>query len=336
VAKKSIGGNLPVRFMLASADRVYHQLADDNEALYDCLQIIGETVSRSSKEDLEPLGSAFHTFILKIFNHRFEFWKSQSHEDLKKVEKAALRVYMLFVPKVSESVFKPFFYKFHDWAFVSEGDRTLRAAIFYAFTNQLAETLQSLFTAFASPYIVNNCLQDLDRHHALKAAEKFADAELASCVVSDILRTLSKSFLYDVNSSFATKDRVSLLTNPIVDQITNDDLGSNLAYEERMNDVACCLKFMVRATSENLAVRDLHYKLMLKTRENSPKIRYSALRVMHQLVLSMNEEYLSLLPEAVPFLAELHEDDSDEISNLLKVVFNDIEQIVGEPIANYF
>lgn len=57
---------------------------------------------------------------------------------------------------------------------------------------------------------------------------------------------------------------------------------------------------------------------------------------MHQLVLSMNEEYLSLLPEAVPFLAELHEDDSDEISNLLKVVFNDIEQIVGEPIANYF
>lgn len=50
----------------------------------------------------------------------------------------------------------------------------------------------------------------------------------------------------------------------------------------------------------------------------------------------MNEEYLSLLQEAVPFLAELHEDDSDDIGKLLKVVFNDVEQIVGEPIANYF
>lgn len=44
---------------------------------------------------------------------------------------------------------------------------------------------------------------------------------------------------------------------------------------------------------------------------------------------------MSLLPEAVPFLSELHEDDSDDIQNLLKVIFSHVEQVVGEPISNY-
>lgn len=50
----------------------------------------------------------------------------------------------------------------------------------------------------------------------------------------------------------------------------------------------------------------------------------------------MSEEYMSLLPEAVPFLAELYEDDADDIKELLRKVFQDVEQIIGEPITNFF
>lgn len=64
--------------------------------------------------------------------------------------------------------------------------------------------------------------------------------------------------------------------------------------------------------------------------------RLHALRVLHELILSMSEEYMSLLPEAVPFLAELYEDDCDDIKSRLRIVFSDVEQIIGEPITNFF
>lgn len=62
----------------------------------------------------------------------------------------------------------------------------------------------------------------------------------------------------------------------------------------------------------------------------------SALQILHQLILTMNEEYLPLLPEAIPFFAELFEEDGDDIQKMLHVLFNDAEQICGEPITKYF
>lgn len=50
----------------------------------------------------------------------------------------------------------------------------------------------------------------------------------------------------------------------------------------------------------------------------------------------MTEEYTPYIPEAIPFLAELHEDDSEIIQKLLLTVFSDIEKIFGEPISSYF
>ena len=45
---------------------------------------------------------------------------------------------------------------------------------------------------------------------------------------------------------------------------------------------------------------------------------------------------MALLPEAVPILAELYEDDAEDVQRLLKHIFSDVEQIVGEPITNFF
>lgn len=143
-------------------------------------------------------------------------------------------------------------------------------------------------------------------------------------------------------------------------QLTNE-LGDNDMYVERIDEgVAKCVKHIVKASTDNLTVRDVHHKLLLQTRENTSKVsrsikritlygakfvtfsldalqvRFHALRVLHELILSMNEEYMSLLPEAVPFLAELYEDDADDIKDLLRKVFSDVEQIIGEPITNFF
>lgn len=64
-------------------------------------------------------------------------------------------------------------------------------------------------------------------------------------------------------------------------------------------------------------------------------MRLYALKALQLIILESNEEYLSLLPETMQFIAELNEDDSVEVEKLVHVIVDDLEQILGEPISKY-
>jgi U3 small nucleolar RNA-associated protein 10 len=57
--------------------------------------------------------------------------------------------------------------------------------------------------------------------------------------------------------------------------------------------------------------------------------------MLDRLILVSGEEYLPLIPETIPFIAELSEDDSNDVEDLVKTVVTDLEQILGEPISKY-
>lgn len=64
-------------------------------------------------------------------------------------------------------------------------------------------------------------------------------------------------------------------------------------------------------------------------------MRLYALKALQLIILESNEEYLPLLPETMQFIAELNEDDSNEVEKLVHVIVDDLEQILGEPISKY-
>lgn len=57
--------------------------------------------------------------------------------------------------------------------------------------------------------------------------------------------------------------------------------------------------------------------------------------MLHRLILTCSEDYLSFIPEAIPFIAELSEDESESVEAHVKRLIVDIEQLVGEPINKY-
>jgi U3 small nucleolar RNA-associated protein 10 len=57
--------------------------------------------------------------------------------------------------------------------------------------------------------------------------------------------------------------------------------------------------------------------------------------MLDRLILVSGEEYLPLIPETIPFIAELSEDDSNDVEDVVKTVITDLEQILGEPISKY-
>lgn len=83
----------------------------------------------------------------------------------------------------------------------------------------MADVLQSLFCAFAAPYIHSNCILQLDRFNSSKNALEGESLEVAHAVITHVLGTLSKCFLYDINGIYATKTRVEQLTDSVIDQV---------------------------------------------------------------------------------------------------------------------
>ncbi|CAB4019679.1 HEAT repeat-containing 1-like, partial [Paramuricea clavata] len=65
-------------------------------------------------------------------------------------------------------------------------------------------------------------------------------------------------------------------------------------------------------------------------------VRLAALKVVQELNHKLGEEYLALLPEIVPFLAELMEDESFEVEQKCQQVISEMEEVLGESLKKYF
>ena len=81
--------------------------------------------------------------------------------------------------------------------------------------------------------------------------------------------------------------------------------------------------------------RTLNTALLLRTRHSSPHVRFAALRCAAALYVRLGLPYLALLPETVPFVAELMEDDNIEVERVCQALIRHIETISGESMENY-
>ena len=55
------------------------------------------------------------------------------------------------------------------------------------------------------------------------------------------------------------------------------------------------------------------------------QVRYAAVNVIHELATRLGDEYMSLLPETIPFLAELMEGSNNfSIHNLIIIIIIDV------------
>lgn len=101
-----------------------------------------------------------------------------------------------------------------------------------------------------------------------------------------------------------------MLTAHVSSQLENR-LGGEERFQERVTKylVPCIAQFSV-AMADDSMWKPLNYQILLKTRDSSPKVRFAALITVLALAEKLRENYIVLLPESIPFLAELMEGKS--------------------------
>nr|XP_010305092.1 PREDICTED: HEAT repeat-containing protein 1 [Balearica regulorum gibbericeps] len=306
--KTILATRLSPRILLPAITKCYSEVANTRKnCLGPLMNILKEHIAGMEKEHLISHQSELTAFFMKALDFRMEHAQDDL-EEVSKTEAYIIDCLISMVMKLSEASFRPLFFKLFDW---SKTESTLkdRLLTFHRIADCIADKLKGLFTLFAG-HLVKPFAETLNQVNISKTDEAFFDSENStekSCLLLQFtMDCLHKLFLFDTQK-FLSKERAETLMMPLVDQLENT-LGGDEKFQERL----------------------------LKMRHASPKVRFAALLALVEVAQKLKENYLVLLPESIPFLAELMEDECEEVEQQCQKTIHQLEVILGEPLQSYF
>jgi len=106
----------------------------------------------------------------------------------------------------------------------------------------------------------------------------------------------------------------------------------------RATTIIACLSQMAMASGMNNGEsrwRPLHHAVLMATRSNHADSRCTALETLMAICHTLQEEYLVLVPEALPFLSELLEDEDGRVERRAVEALNVLSDKSGEDLQQY-
>ncbi|OAD58590.1 HEAT repeat-containing protein 1 [Eufriesea mexicana] len=340
---------IPLRVLLPAVNRTYTTLLAKQayQRIPALMSVLAESFSNVQPSDLSATIPDLGTFFLKVLQFREDIFNSDdameidesklTMDDVVIVEESASKSLVALVLKLSEATFRPFYYKFYDWA-ARNPQHKQRNITFYRLSANIAECLKSLFVLFAGHFLQHaavllssNNPAIMEESQEMTLVEESSQIEL----VESILLTLYRVFSYDAHN-FVNQERFEILAQPIVDQLENT-IGSTKDYEKRANElVVPCIAAFASAIPDDSLHKQLVYQTLLKTRHTKPYVRSAALSAVVEIVRKLGEDFMPLLPETIPFLAELLEDEDEATEKCAQNAVRTLEEILGEPLQKYF
>jgi len=152
-----------------------------------------------------------------------------------------------------------------------------------------------------------------------------------------VLTKAIAKFLYHIFSNdregFITLDRFNALVKPLVDLVESEFVINGELSIKEVNEVLVQL-----AVATNDLNRWQYLIELLSFRSNHPNkvVRLNVISTLEAAANELSKDFLTLLPPAVPFLAELMNDDDTDVESEAQKLLLKLEEIVGEPLQPYF
>ncbi|XP_050309116.1 HEAT repeat-containing protein 1 [Anthonomus grandis grandis] len=327
--KKRLASVIPPRILLPIIDECFDSLLKKKyfNALVALVDILEEQLKNLQSNELGVVMAEMTQFSLKILQFRSEY--SGNLEVANLVEDQTVKTITTFVLKLSESSFRPFYLKLYDWAVRTPSSNRERQITFYHLSESIGRSLKGLFVLFAGSILSN--LAEILRD----ARTLFKDNKKSILLLTYVLRTLEVIFTYD-NKKLINRDNFELLMQPMVDLLETELDGiDNLVKNAETLIIPTIVQFSV-AVADDTLWKEMNYQILLKMRNSNAEIRLIALKCLGEVVGKLREDFLPLLPETIPFLAELLEDEDERVEKACQKTIREMEKMLGEPLQKYF
>lgn len=363
--RRQLSEKVPVRLALPAIQNVYPKAVKSGDlGVCAVFELLKNFVGRMDRASV----SGYHANVFDLCMLALDL-RSQHLASIKNVnivEKHVIDAMITLTMKMTETMFKPLFIRSIEWAESNSGEddhsggRNIgRAVSFYVLVSSLAENHRSLFVPYFK-YLLDSSIRyltdDDGKSDGLSRKKKKAKkSESGKVPASDssalekwhlralILSSLHKCFLYDTGSpTFLDSSKFQLLLKPIVSQLVVEppallEEHPEIPSVKEVDDIlVLCVGQMAVTAGSDLLWKPLNYEVLLQTRSEMVRPRLLGLRVVKYLVENLKEEYLVLLAETIPFLAELLEDVELAVKTLAQDILKELETMSGENLRQYF
>ncbi|KAI1842646.1 hypothetical protein JX266_011108 [Neoarthrinium moseri] len=294
-------------------------------AMLEFVDILGLAIDKHSKSDIAKNVSSLSNIFFSAFDLRrvkhSQGDESLSARNISRIEDTVNAVALRMVYKLNDAAFRPVFSQLMDWAVsLPKSDttgRNLRLLGVFGFLQTFFDSLKSIVTSYAS-YVIDPAAATLKATSPKNADER----ELWRKVLS----TLAKCFEHDQDDFWQAPAHFSAVAPVLTAQLLHAAAGTvDLAH-----DLTPALVELAAAADSQDHHKELNGALLRHLRSEHAGVRLAAVRAEQRLTDRLGEDWLAMLPEMLPYISELQEDDDEDVERETQRWIVGIEGILGE------
>ncbi|EEH48719.1 snoRNA-binding rRNA-processing protein UTP10 [Paracoccidioides brasiliensis Pb18] len=257
-------------------------------------------------------------------------------DDINDIESQVNDMAIKMIYKLNDTVFRPLFVQLTEWATkgIRESDSTgrlLRLTTFYKFLGSFFGTLKSIVTSYSS-YIIESTIEILN-------TARCNDKESKGLWLAT-MQMLRSSFEHDQDEFWQSPTHLAAISTPLVTQLSHSTNSPTLKLITA--EAIPTIVELASAADSPENHKDLNTAIMKFMRPgmssdgrnggDNPYTRLAAVRCEFSLTERLGEEWLALLPEMLPYISELMEDDDENVEKEVRRWVLAIEDVLGEKL----
>ncbi|ODQ64080.1 hypothetical protein NADFUDRAFT_53059 [Nadsonia fulvescens var. elongata DSM 6958] len=320
--------NIDLKIVLSALTTTWSNAVNQSlDAIFLHLDALDAAIELSERKVVSSQSANLVKFLLESFEVRGRVDDKYDNNSINRIETRCIKVGIQIILKLNDKTFRPLFVSMVRWAIDGAGcdasiEKSDRLLVFFKFFGKLLDGLRSIVTNYYG-YLIDPVSNLLDQY----SQGGIKDNEPLRRV---ILNSLYTSFQFDHDEFWQSRQRFEKISASLLAQMPTVEasLGKNL------------VKTIV-AMSETCASEDNHKtinELVLSHMKDSCSSNQKlwAIRTLKGIYLKLGEEWLTMLPQLVPVIAELLEDEDEKVEmEVRRELVPVIEEVLGEPLERY-
>ncbi|KAK4123823.1 hypothetical protein N657DRAFT_429227 [Parathielavia appendiculata] len=296
-------------------------------AVVEYLQILGMALDKHSKAVISKNTASLSTIFLSSMDLRRTVSSGQvktaiSSSELDEIETKISDDALKMIYKLNDATFRPIFSRLMEWAWTGlpmndTSGRTLRLFVVYGFLDTFFGNLKSIVTSYAS-YIIESAVKILSSADFKDAREKQ--------LWRRSLHTLAKCFEHDQDGFWQAPSHFGAVAPVLVEQFLHASIVD--AAEELIPAVV----ELAAAADSQEHHKELNGALLKHLRNGQAAVRLAVVRCQQALTSRLGEDWLQALPEMLPYISELQDDDDEVVERENRRWIVRIEEKLGESL----
>lgn len=221
----NLASTVPSRVIIPAINNSYKDIVKRHSfrAVGPIMDLVTECFNHIPAQEFSTLQNELTSFFVKALQFRCDRRVTSdkvTEKDMEIVEEHVIRAFTALILKLSESSFRPLYFKIHNWALVETNASRERGITFFKLSHAISDALKGLFILFASD-LVEPMSKLLNAANPSKTVDLYYETPEKNVVLIEyVLRTLKSICTHD-SQKFMNAHRFGILMEPLIDTVEN-------------------------------------------------------------------------------------------------------------------